>query len=185
MDTCIRISRHVQAIGFTCIRCGACCSPREKDSNLVMVTPPEIQEIMERYRLSWEEIAEPYPETINDKNGHTFTLGWCIARKNGHCAFLGKNGCRIYEKRPWICRTYPFVLENENLRIFPCPGLGQHISWKNALEIGKDLIARKHAESFDEMKIGEVLDTHPIPDNVFSVIDSEGVKPLSGPASRR
>lgn len=176
MDNINRIAGIVQSIGFECIRCGTCCSPVEMDSNLVMVTPAEIRQIMNFSGLPWQEIAEPYPEKIDDGNNRSFTIGWCIRRKNGECRFLDTTACSIYETRPWICMTYPFVLSDDIVQTFPCPGLGRKISWRDAVVIAKHLINRKTAECADEEKIRSVLEKDVIPSDFFVVIDCEGMK---------
>jgi len=176
MNDINRIAGIVQSIGFQCLRCGACCSPVEADSNLVMVTPAEIRQIMDFTGLSWEEVAEPYPDKIDDGNNHSFTLGWCIRRKNGECRFLDNTACSIYETRPWICMTYPFVLSDDNVQTFPCPGLGREISRGDAVVIAKNLIDRKTAECADEENIRSVLEKGAIPSDLFVVIDCEGMK---------
>jgi Fe-S-cluster containining protein len=178
MEKLQTIARQVQAIGFRCIRCGTCCSPVEEDSNLVMVTPGEIRGIMELSGLSWEEVAEPYPEIINDGRGHRYTIGWCILRKSGHCAFFKDGACKVYEKRPWICRTYPFVIESNGIRSYPCPGIGEEISEEDALIIGKDLIVRREAELDDEVRIRAVMSDRNIPRPDYFVVDCEGTKAL-------
>ena len=51
----------------------------------------------------------------------------CLNNPNRVCQFLEKDTCQIYNNRPYICRTYPFmwekgrVKENKNL----CP-----VKWK-------------------------------------------------------
>jgi len=176
MNEIKRIAGTIQSIGFECTRCGTCCSGVEPDSNLVMVTPSEIREIMVGCGFSWQEIAEPYPEQISDGKDHTYTIGWCIHRYQGNCRFLENSACRIYKNRPWICRTYPFVLEGNTVRTYPCPGLGRRISRKDAMTIAKNLRDRKKAEEADEAKIRSVLQNGVIPTGIFVVIDSEGMK---------
>lgn len=29
-----------------------------------------------------------------------------LKRKNGDCIYLGRKGCRIYDRRPWMCRNF-------------------------------------------------------------------------------
>lgn len=176
MESIEKIAEQIQSIGFHCSKCGACCSAVEMDSNLVMVTPDEIRQVSDAYDLSWQDIAEPYPEKIHDKAGHVYTFGWCIHRENTNCHFLKNGGCEIYQTRPWICRTYPFVLSDESVHVSPCPGLGSAISWDDALMLAKDLIARKMSESRDEEQVRSVFQNAQIPAGRFVVIDGDGIK---------
>jgi hypothetical protein len=47
------------------------------------------------------------------------------------CPFFQDNRCRVYEARPWQCRTWPFWPENMNSRVWEtevaswCPGAGK------------------------------------------------------------
>ena len=153
--------------------------PVEEHSNLVMVSPEEIRSISLATGLSWDEIAEPYPEAIEDPAGRIYTIGWCIRRHAGECRFFIENKCSIYSNRPWICRTYPFALEGDELRIDPCPGIGTEISWDETLDIARLLIEREDAEKKEEDAILRILKEEIIPDNTFVVIDSEGVRKIS------
>jgi len=176
MNDVSRLARVIQETGFQCTRCGQCCSAVENDSDLVMVTPPEIRAICERFGFSWQDVAEPYPETIENPPGHLFTVGWCLRREQGHCRFLANNSCTIYEKRPWICRTYPFSLSDRGVQTSPCPGLGREISQEDAISLAQVLLNRSVAESADDENVRKVLNTVKIPAGTFVVIDSEGMK---------
>jgi Fe-S-cluster containining protein len=177
MDDINRIAGILQSIGFECIRCGTCCYPVEMDSNLVMVTPAEIRQIMDYSGLTWEEVAEPYPESIDDGMNHVYTLGWCIRRLHNECRFLNAGRCKIYQNRPWICKTYPFMLDGDEVRTYPCPGIGREISWEDACDLGQKLIERQNAEVCDEMKVNQIiLQNWQMPKDHFIVIDSEGIK---------
>ncbi len=171
-----RISRIIASTGFSCTRCSTCCSAADDDDNLVMVTPEEIRKIMGELGLSWQEVAEPYPETITREGGQVFTIGWCLVRRNGICRFLKNGNCSIYEHRPWICRTYPFSLDGDMVMTHPCMGLGCKITRKDARAIARDLIQRKKAERVDEEKIRRVLQENPVLPERFVVIDNEGMK---------
>jgi Fe-S-cluster containining protein len=171
-----RITSIIESTGFSCTRCGTCCSAGDDDANLVMVTPEEIRKIMGASGQSWDAIAEPYPEKISREGGQVFTIGWCLVRRNGICGFYENGACRIYEHRPWICRTYPFSLDGDTVLTHPCPSLGCAITRKDARAIARDLIQRKHAEHVDEEKIRRVLKENPVLPEKFVVIDNEGMK---------
>ncbi len=48
--------------------------------------------------------------------------------ENGSCIFLSRNRCTIYNRRPLICRFYPFSMVEDGGYIFEvdadCPGVG-------------------------------------------------------------
>jgi Fe-S-cluster containining protein len=170
------LAEKIAAVGFECIRCGTCCTRVEEDSNLVMVMPDEIRMIMEYTGEPWDAIAEPYPDGIRTGLGQAYTIGWCIRRDNNRCSFLKDGACMIYPVRPWICRTYPFMLDVDELVVFPCLGIGRDITRDDAQAIAADLIKRNEAEVKEEMSVKSVLKCSCIPAGDFYVVDNEGLK---------
>lgn len=175
MDDRETLADTLEEIGFQCLQCGTCCTALEKDSNLVMVTPDEIRDIASISGLSWGEIVEPYPEWIRDAEGRIYTFGWCLRRRGRICSFLQNNSCLIYQKRPWICRTFPFVLFGKTVDTAPCPGLGKPVVRKSAQDLADHLILRKHCEEMDEASVRRVFRFHKIHPGVRVVIDNEGI----------
>lgn len=145
-----------------------------------MVSPHEIRSIISATGLPWDFVAEPYPEMIRHQNGASYTLGWCLRRDGDHCSFLKDNLCTIYEQRPWICRTYPFFLERNNLGVSLCEGLGLMISEKDAVSIACHLLQRQQAEEKEEHQVRNILQHVQIPAGVCVVIDSDGVRVVDG-----
>ena len=165
----------VRQAGFSCRRCGACCVGDSLDPAVVLVSPAEVRRIVETTGLSRDAIVGPYPETIESGTGGTFTVAWRLLHRNGRCIFLCDQGCRIYEVRPWICRTFPFALDRERLTVSSCPGTGCAIGPAAASEIARDLVSRQEAEAAEEEGVRRNLAASHIPPGVFAVIDSEGV----------
>ena len=52
--------------GFSCGMCGECCRMNTTDSNLIIMSAPEVREIMAATGLSWDEVAEPYPDLLEE-----------------------------------------------------------------------------------------------------------------------
>ena len=174
------LAGKIRSIGFRCTQCGTCCRCGETDSNLVMVFPDEIRSIISVCGRSWNSVAQPYPETIDHQNGARSTFGWCLRRENNHCHFLKENLCAIYDQRPWICRTYPFFLEDNELKVSRCEGLGEVISEQDAIMIASHLLQRQRAEEEEAQSVRQVLQLTQIPSGACVVIDSEGVRAFDG-----
>jgi Fe-S-cluster containining protein len=145
-----------------------------------MVSADEIRAIIEATGLSWEAIAEPYPEVIKDTCGRRYTLGWCLVRNHEGCRFHALGKCMIYTSRPWICRTYPFMLDGDELVIFECKSIGQSISSGESWQIAQDLLSRKKAEDEEAERVRKILLHNPLPAGSFIVVDSEGMKVIDG-----
>ncbi len=118
-----------------------------------MVCPVEIRAILARTRLSWQEVAEPYPEEIILPSGTRCTFEWALRRTNGRCMFLEEDRCGIYAVRPWICRTYPFLLSGRVVEHSACPGIGCDMNTPDAYAIARDLLSRREAELEEEDRI--------------------------------
>lgn len=174
------VADRVRSIGFGCQGCGACCRRIAEDSNLVIVSPAEVRAIMAVTGMAWDEVAEPYPEFIDAEEGGRYTFAWCIKRTDDACIFLDDGRCSIYAHRPWICRTYPFMLQDDDLLISECPGLGVPLTPDAAHDITEDLYRRLAAETLEEVGIRTIYQKARVLPGESAVIDSEGVKVLHG-----
>lgn len=174
------LAHRIRSMGFACTSCGACCRGSGDDSGLVLATPREVRAVMEATGLAWEEVAMPYPEMIDGPSGARYTLGWCILHEGSACRFIRAGKCSVYFSRPWICRTYPFMLDGDDLLVSDCPGIGGDMTEEEADSLARDLIARKEAEEEEAGGVRDVLRTTPLPHGRTAVIDSEGVKVLRG-----
>ena len=119
-----------------------------------MVGKEEISDIMEYTGLSFGEIAEPYPDRILEGD-LDYTFGWVLRRTGDRCRFLDESSCQIYPVRPWICRTYPFMLDENDLTIHPCEGTGQNTGSADAENIAHDLCRRYAYEQEQDERSGD------------------------------
>ncbi|TAJ44192.1 YkgJ family cysteine cluster protein [Methanofollis fontis] len=171
---------EIQRIGFSCRRCGACCTGDGAGSDLVLLSPAEVRAACNAAALPRDEVAEPYPESIDGPDGTSCTFGWSYRRQEGHCRFLDGTRCTIYDARSWICRTYPFMLDGDRLCVSECPGLGAPMTRDEAAVLACDLLARQAAEREEEDGVGQVYACSRIPPGASVVIDSEGVWTVHG-----
>lgn len=174
------VANRIRSVGFRCLGCGACCRRVAEDSNLVLVSPAEVRKIMAATKMSWDEVAEPYPDFIESESGGQYTLAWCIRRNEDACIFLRDGRCSIYPHRPWICRTYPFMLVDDDLWVSECPGLGTPLSLHDAHVAAADLCRRQAAETAEEIGLRAAYQRAVVPPGKRAVIDSEGMKVLNG-----
>ncbi len=155
------IARSVQEIGFNCLICGKCCR-REEADNTVVICPEEIEVIKNDTFLAADEITMPLLEeavsdfdekflqkyaTSIDRQGNIHTFGWRLCqKKNGDCKFIQdkREGerCTIYSARPMLCSTYPFHIEELELRTSECEGLGGQISIPESHLLAEELLKR-------------------------------------------
>jgi Fe-S-cluster containining protein len=174
------ISAKINVSGFTCIKCSACCTGHDA---VIMVSPPEIRAIMQETDLEWHDIVTPYPEYIIEQS-QKLTFGWALRQTQDQCIFLQNKQCTIYHTRPWICKTYPFMLDQECVITSACEGLRSQtdpLDPKALTQLLQDLIARKNAEEEEEAQIVywyHIFTNTPSETKAsVIVIDSEGIKP--------
>ncbi|MBE6507682.1 MAG: YkgJ family cysteine cluster protein [Methanocorpusculum parvum] len=162
----------IQAADFSCRLCGACCSGAD---NEVMVTPVEVDTLIEATGLSFAEIAEPYPDWMEYPDGTKITFGWVLRRgADGNCMFLQENRCTVYASRPHICRTYPFMLDGDELIVSECPAVGCSVC-SDAEETADALLCRRDAEDMEFTQSEKQYQKHSIASGSTVIIDSRGV----------
>jgi Fe-S-cluster containining protein len=179
MQHVAEIAERIRVIGFQCRRCGDCCRTLENCPHHVFVGAREVRHVLSGTPHRWDDVVEPYPEFI-EANGGAYTLGWCLRHTADRCIFLSIDGCNIYPNRPWICRTYPFMLHGDELIVSECKGIGAPMTMEEAERIARDLLARQIAEELDDEAIRDQLEKSRVPAGTRAVIDSEGVKVLHG-----
>ena len=169
------LAREIGAIGFACTRCGDCCRGCGEDGSLVMVGRAEARRVAQAANLPFADAVEPFPGEI-EVRGRRCRLGWALARdQDGACRLYERGGCAVYEARPWICRTYPFMLDGERLVTSECPGLGAPILEHEARALAADLLARRAAEEEEAERVRCVIMSAELPPEGTVVIDAEGV----------
>ena len=102
---------------FTCKKEYSCFNKCCTDTN-IFLTPYDVLRIRRHLNISSEEFLEKYtiqPFTKDQK------LPVVLLKLNDdekkQCQFVKKEGCSIYEDRPWSCRMYPIGLASQKTRI--------------------------------------------------------------------
>ena len=84
---------------FTCQCCGQCC----KWEGFVIAREDEMAAAAKLLGITLDEFIQKYTKLSQDRKSLIFT-----DRADGACVFLDDNNrCKIYEARPWQCRTFP------------------------------------------------------------------------------
>jgi len=119
----------IEAIGFECTRCGACCKAVEgcgdeageesdAEEHTATVFPDEIRRLQATDDYDWRDVARPMPygltEGADGPEGETFE--WALQTDDcGDCTFYEEGddadepgACTVHADRPLVCRTYPF-----------------------------------------------------------------------------
>lgn len=107
---------------FVCTQCGFCCH----GETTVSLDEEDQKNMVAALGISREAVAEKYWRV----NGATVQM----KTVDGHCIFF-KDGCTVYEGRPWRCRQWPLVpalLDDENNFTIirdSCPGINRELSY--------------------------------------------------------
>jgi len=170
----MNLKEKIEVTGFSCKCCGKCCSGAD---NEVLVSPEEIEVLMKGTHLSFTDIAEPYPEWLEEK-GMNFTFGWVLRRgEDGNCMFLKDNRCTVYQIRPHICRTYPFMLDGDRLIVSECDGFLPGRGCPEAEKIADDLNKRREAEDREFFGTKEQYQKYCNNSGSTIIFDSRGAHP--------
>ena len=189
----------IEAIGFECTRCGACCTAHDGDEHVATVTPEEVRALLTEDR-EWRDVAQPIPFGL-DTDGTGETFEWALQTDAcGDCQFYDegedRGTCTVYGDRPLICRTYPFSVDLAGsttpsadivdsigpVNAHECEGLGREIERSDALELATTLKRRTVRDLEEAIAVRDAYEpVNPGPDETV-VHDSEGPKRPDGPA---
>jgi Fe-S-cluster containining protein len=199
----------IEAIGFECTQCGACCrgsdcgddgvSEPASEPHTATVFPDEVRQLQERDGYDWRDVARPMPYGLGE-DGQGETFEWALQTDScGDCTFYdGESGdCTVYGDRPLICQTYPFsvalggtsqpmgeaVDEEGMVRAHECEGLGRDIEREEAEKLAASLKARAVRELEEAIAVRDNYTPVEAGADEVVVHDSEGPKAPDG--SRR
>ncbi len=145
MPEILRQQRHLASDESFCFQChpglacfGNCCG----DVN-ILLTPVDVLRLARRVGMTTGEFLDIHTLIPITKDLH---LPVVLLRMGDdpdrRCPFLGEQGCRVYEDRPWACRMYPLgmALPPSRAGVSPdpiyfvfeedfCQGRGQQGTW--------------------------------------------------------
>lgn len=195
----------IEAIGFECTRCGACCKAEttdgEHEAHTATVFPDEVRELQATADYDWRDVARPMPYGLREDEGELEgeTFEWALQTTGcGDCAFYAEEGgvgeCTVHDERPLICRTYPFSVAIEGssqpmgaaveqvgqVRAHECEGLGRDIAREDAEEIAAALKRRAIRELEEAIEVREHYEPANPDSGEVVVHDSEGAKRPDG-----
>ena len=134
LNDTIRFSCHK---GLECFN--QCCA----DVN-IFLTPYDILRMKKRLKITSDEFLQEYTSSITlDSKRLPAVILKMAKNERKTCPFVSRDGCTVYEDRPWSCRMYPigmaspdknsgksleefyFVVDHE----LPCMGFNENKEW--------------------------------------------------------
>jgi len=159
----------IKEVGFECDLCGKCCT-RAFNGHIYL-----LEDDADRIIEIDPEAVIPFPYfDFCDQDGRFYVSGYSLKTKedeNGSCCFLENGRCQIYEKRPHICRIYPYMVHREidergSYDWREISGLNEHglygaeIAAEEAGEIFKDVKKYEAGCIFQEKEFLKAVSAH-------------------------
>ena len=101
----------IREVGFSCDLCGRCCT--RVFNGHVLLLEEDVDRIRESDPLALEPVLT---YDFCDQHGTFYAAGYTTCSQGdapGSCIFLKQGRCRIYQRRPAVCRVYPYMLHRE------------------------------------------------------------------------
>lgn len=90
-----------------------CCT----DTN-IFLTPYDVLRLRRRLNISSEEFLEKYTfQPFTKEQKLPVVILKLKEDEKKSCQFVKKEGCSVYEDRPWSCRMYPIGLASQKTRV--------------------------------------------------------------------
>jgi len=113
-------------------------------TNRLHLDAPEVERIVQVTGMKWFDVARPSPPRGISREGELRSLLWLLRYRGagerlGDCYFYdhAAEACKIYEDRPLVCRSHPFILDVDGRDVsivMKCPyGKRGEMSSENAL----------------------------------------------------
>ncbi len=117
-------AEHPRNVRFKCSKCSICCGDTKEKTRRILLLEEEASKIASTVRRPISD----FTVKLEGKTPYAYEMK--KTADDGKCLFLQENLCKIYSKRPLICRFYPFGLEVDgNQKAFyftkECPGIGK------------------------------------------------------------
>jgi Fe-S-cluster containining protein len=116
-------ARYPANLRWICVRCTNSCRDLPQRRRNILLAPNDTKRIADATKLTAKEFS------ISSRGLVPYNRK--MKKRNGRCVFLQGSRCSIYERRPLICRFYPFSLRPAGVNGFEigfdpsCSGMGK------------------------------------------------------------
>jgi Fe-S-cluster containining protein len=148
----------IKELGFRCELCARCCTKEFNDH--VFLLDADLAVIRQ---INPDSITPaPYYEFC-DQKGRFYVSGYALKTKpDGSCIFLENKRCKIYDKRPSICRVYPYMLHREaddsgRVDWRQISGLNEHGSYNSELEDSECEAIARETRAYEEAYLTQMI----------------------------
>ncbi|AKB23995.1 hypothetical protein MSMTP_0526 [Methanosarcina sp. MTP4] len=149
----------VKELGFKCELCARCCTKEFNDHVFLLDSDAAVIKEIDPAALE----PAPYYEFC-DQKGRFYVSGYALKTKaDGSCIFLENKRCKIYGKRPSICRVYPYMLHKEadetgNVDWRQISGLNEHGSYHSELDDSECEAVVRETKAYEKAYLLQLID---------------------------
>lgn len=137
---------------FQCQQCGHCCEGRGG----IVLSQNDLNHIADYLQIPISTVIKKYVEYSGDKLK--------VRTKNNICIFFKKDiGCIVHDKKPAVCKAWPFFKGNiedpislDMAKTF-CPGIKSDISHKDFSKYGLSYLKKNKLIAKDKEKEANTL----------------------------
>lgn len=107
---------YPKGVRWGCKRCGACCRDAAHRQRKILLLPTDVERFEKAGEKGFKvDVVGELPFVAEMK------------KMSGACVNLTEKGCRVYQSRALLCRTYPFWVEKDGRSLeirfdSRCPG---------------------------------------------------------------
>jgi Fe-S-cluster containining protein len=148
----------IKELGFRCELCARCCTKEFNDHVFLLDSDLDVIRKIDSDAI----IPAPYPEFC-DQKGRFYVSGYALKTKpDGSCIFLENKRCKIYDKRPSICRVYPYMLHREaddsgKVDWRQISGLNEHGSYYTEIEDSECEAIARETRAYEEAYLIQMI----------------------------
>jgi uncharacterized protein len=148
----------IKKLGFECELCARCCTKEFNDH--VFLLDSDLDSIR---KIDPDAVTPaPYYEFC-DQKGRFYVSGYALKTKpDGSCIFLDNKRCKIYEKRPSICRVYPHMLHREadesgKIEWRQISGLNEHGNYHSDIQESECEAIARETRAYEEAYLKQMI----------------------------
>jgi hypothetical protein len=107
------VLRAEDPFSFACHHDLPCFTQCCRDVNIYL-TPYDVLRLRRALGLGSAEFLERHTRHFLAKITHIPVVQLAMDEKTLRCPFVGEDGCRVYDHRPWACRMFPLDLADRD-----------------------------------------------------------------------
>ncbi len=119
----------------------------------IILTPYDVLRLKNNLRITSEQFLEKYAIIVPRQNRLIPMVALKMNGSNKECPFVAKEGCTVYQDRPWPCRVFPLDMNDDGtFRTTADPSLCKGLKNERKQRIS-DWLIEQGVPVYDEMNV--------------------------------